>query len=64
MIKILSFAASSTAVIPDPELFILYSKTAKTSSTLSTGEVPEPTSAASNTSPTVTVNTSAPIVTL
>ena len=50
--------------MPDPELFILYSKTAKTSSTLSTGEAPEPTSAASNTSPIVTVNTSAPIVTL
>ena len=57
MIKILSVAASSTAVIPVPDWLILYSKTAKTSSMVSTGEVPEPTSAASNTSPTVTVNT-------
>ena len=47
VIRILSVAASSTAVIPDPESLILYSKSAKTSSTLSTGEAPKPTSAAS-----------------
>ena len=55
----LSVAALSTAVIPEPESLILYSKSAKTSSTVSTGETPEPTAAASNTSPTVTENESA-----
>ena len=60
----MSVAALSIAVIPDPDWFILYSKSAKTSSTVDTGETPEPTAAASNTSPTVTENESAPKVTL
>ena len=62
VIRILSVAALSTAVIPVPDWLILYSKRAKTSSTEFTGEAPEPTAAASNTSPTETVNESAPNV--
>ena len=49
-------------MIPEPDWLILYSKRAKTSSTVFTGEAPEPTAMASNTSPTETVNESAPNV--
>ena len=61
---ILLIPALSTAVIPEPDWLILYSKRAKTSVTVLTGETPEPTAAASNTSPILTVKESVPIVIL
>ena len=54
-------AALSTAVIPEPESFILYSKNARTSSCVFT--LPSPPATVLS-SPIVTVNTSAPIETL
>ena len=60
-----SAPALSTAVIPVPELFILYLSNAITSSTLATGLalIPPPTSAATYASPMVALKTSVPTVT-
>jgi len=62
--RILLIPELSVAVIPVPDWLILYSKSAKTSATVFTGDVPEPTAAASNTSPALTVKEYAPIVIL